>query len=96
MWPSSPARACASRASRVWTILDKRQGAQRLLQCGVDDHADTPLSSLVSAVFGVGVATTVANSRDGPCRNAAAPPSPAGAGTGSASSPAARMPLIVR
>ena len=40
------------------------QGAQRLLQCGVDDHAENPLWSLVSAVFGVGMATTVANSRD--------------------------------
>src|SRR5712691_478304 len=36
------------------------------------------------------------NSTSGPCRNAAAPPSPAGAGTGEASVPAARMPWTVR
>ena len=35
-------------------------------------------------------------SKAGPCRNAAAPPSPAAAGSVSRSAPAARMPLMVR
>ena len=42
-----------------------------------------------------GIGMMLANEA-GPRRNAAAPPSPAAAGSASASAPAARMPLIVR
>ena len=58
------------------------EGAQALAQRGLQDAHR--------------VAPEAANSWAGPCRNADAPPSPAGGGTGSASSPAARMPLMVR
>src|SRR5262249_14920250 len=55
-----------------------------------------------SAVMGRGMTLSPsaengsANRRAGPCRNAAAPPSPVGGGAGSVSSPAARIPLMVR
>ena len=42
-----------------------------------------------------GIGMMLANEA-GPCRNAAAPPSPAAAGNVSRSVPAARMPLTVR
>ena len=50
--------------------------------------------TLVVALAGR-MGTTLAKDA-GPCKNAAAPPSPAAAGTCSRSVPAARMPLMVR
>jgi hypothetical protein len=72
------------------------QGPQGLVQGGLHDHADTSASEAVSGSSVVGRATTLPNSRSGPCRNAAAPPSPVAGGGGSASAPAKRMPLTVR
>ena len=84
------------------------QRAQRLVQGGFDDHADTPCSAMAvrSAVarvgaaggaIGAGSATTLPNSCAGPCRNAArAAVTGRCGGGGSASAPAARMPLTVR
>ena len=114
MWPSSPARAWARRASMVSSMPDSFS-ARRVLS--------SPPVSIVVVMAGGGAAARVvravmtlpqflgvaacsgttlpaagpaANRASGPCRNAATPPSPAGAVTGVASVPAVRMPLTVR
>ena len=122
MWPSSPARAWARRASMVSSIPDSFSVRSALssapgsivvtmmaVPClvaagrggrrgavGVMTPASVPQPARSGTTLPAAANGSAANSASGPCRNAAAPPSPAGAAAGESSVPAARMPLTVR
>ena len=98
-----PVRAPAHDAAQVWAVGGDGRAGNDIRVRVVHQATVCPCCCSLVVAGSTGSpppvlprGMTFANSREGPCRCAAAPPSPAEGGAGSVSTPAARMPLMVR